>query len=99
MASRTPGKSVRLAPDLHAALTRRAQRDGTHGGVTGLVDRLLRDGMRLANGGWQGSTRARTERTEASGARASADSCPPHPVPRRIGDGCGACGDQKAWKR
>lgn len=95
MASRPAGKSVRLAPDLHATLTRRAQRDGTHGGVTGLVDRLLRDqlGGTRVNGparAVRASSVARTERTEAS--------CPPHPPTRRIGDGCPACGNPKAWK-
>jgi hypothetical protein len=95
------GKQVRLDPDVQAALERDVERKG--GSLSSAANQRLRAGLGLAAGGrkprGRASERAATgaqQTTIASAAgRRTANATPstcPHPVARRIGERCGACG-------
>lgn len=98
------GESVRIQVVVPAAMAVAVDEWGLERGVkrseaarlllAAALDPKSAGGERVSNG------RAKAHpRTQAASPRSSSATCPPHPVGRRIGDGCGACGDPAAWKK
>jgi hypothetical protein len=92
------GKAVRIAEDVHSALARRAKRNRSS--VQAELDAVARIGLLVDPARQTESARQARATTEArtlttvkiSGGRDQADEPCRHPVGRRIGTGCGACG-------
>lgn len=92
MADAPKAGTLRVAPDLYAALAKAAKGAGVS--ATKLADQLLRDALDLPGGNEPARVAARTPSTRGP----SPTTCN-HPVSRRIGAGCAACGNPKAHAR
>jgi hypothetical protein len=85
-----PG-TLRVAPDLYAALTKAAAGAGCS--ATKLADDLLRVGLGLVE------PTAKVTRKQLAEQKARPVGACTHPISRRIGSGCARCGDTKAHGR
>jgi hypothetical protein len=81
-----PG-TLRVAPDLYAALVHAAK--GADTSATKLADQLLRDALDLPNGNRRPLVRATAQGRKAT--KQAPTTCL-HPIGRRIGGACAACG-------
>lgn len=89
--------TVRIEHDVNDALKAQAARPGETRSVTQLADHHLRHGLGLATTPAGDQPRARPARVSSPRARrTSGGPTPPgkcsHPIGRRIGDHCAACG-------